>query len=42
MEATENEKATARKHRRWLLVAMAVGVGLPLTLFCVMHLGLLR
>jgi len=34
--ATEN----AAKHRRILLIAVAVGVGLPLVLFAIRHLGL--
>jgi hypothetical protein len=42
MDADTPEKAKARRHLRWLLIAMAVGVGLPLMLFCVIHLGLFR
>lgn len=34
--ATEN----AARHRRILLICVAVGVGLPLALFVVRHLGL--
>jgi hypothetical protein len=39
MDEDTAEKAKARRDLRIIVVCMAVGVGLPLILFCVMHLG---
>jgi hypothetical protein len=37
MHEDHAEKAKARRHQRILLVCVAVGVVLPLAIFCVVH-----